>query len=582
MLLLFALLLAACSPSAAPTGSPETSVPEETGKEPGPKPAGTEMETAPAETAAPEDMPKETPEDVPEEAQEETSIVYAATVEEFLKALRPNTEIHLTGRSYNLSRVFGYGNFGGDHYDWEGGYDGFELVISGLKNLSIIADKAGTEIVTDPRYAAVLHFVDCSDVKLSGFTAGHSEGAGYCTGSVLFFTDCERVEVKECELYGCGTYGLELVRSNKVQCLDSVIRDCSYGTVSAINSSAFVMDGCTVYGIQDYNGCFWFNGCNGCAILNSLIRNCEGESLVWSDYSRVFLGGCEVRGNTFTGMFHASLYPITVESCAFQNNSTSGWYFSEWSESLPVVNSDGQTWTDGDLSGMTVSGEVNWTPPEPEQPDTAPVEPSEDGLIHVSNMDELLASLAPGASIYLEDGVYDLSTAAGFGSYSGKYYYWMTCYDGPGLVIRDIEGLNITAGGPHRASIVSVPRYADVISFENCSDISLSNFTAGHTQAVGECAGGVLNFMKSNGITIQDCSLYGCGVYGISAYNSGKLTVRYTEIHDCSYGAVFLTDCDDVSLEHCNIHDIPGATYQIYDCRNATVDGRKLPEGNSF
>ena len=203
-------------------------------------------------------------------------------------------------------------------------------------------------------------------------------------------------------------------------------------------------------------------------------------------------------------------------------------------------------------------------------------------MIHVSNINELLASLAPGVSIYLEDGVYDVSTAVGFGSYSGEFYYWMNSYDGPGLVIRNVEGLSITAGGPHRASIVSVPRYADVISFENCSDITLTNFTAGHTQEPGECAGGVLDFVESNGVTVEDCSLYGCGVFGVSAYNCGNLTVRYTEIHDCSYGAVSLTDCTDITMEHCNIHDIPGATYHIYGCRNVTADGRELAEGLGY
>ena len=566
MLLLCALLLAACAPSAATAGEPEkeTSGVSEEGEVS--VPVETEKEEIPTENTEPE----------------ETEIIYAATTEEFLKALRPNTEIHLTGRSYNLSKSFGYGNFSGDYYDWERGYDSFELVVSGVKNLSIIADKQGTEIVTDPSYAAVLHFVGCSDLKLKGFTAGHSEGAGYCTGSVLYFTECERAEVNGCELYGCGTYGLELERCADIRCVDSVIRDCSYGTVSAMNASGVVIDGCTVYGIDDYSGCFWFSGCNSCAILNSLIRNCGGQSLIRSNYSRVFLGGCEVSGNRFDGMFYADLYPISVEECAFRNNTMSEWYYDEWGRSLRVVNSSGETWEDYDLYGMNVNGEVNWIPPEPEKPDTTPIEPSEDGMIHVSNINELLASLAPGVSIYLEDGVYDVSTAVGFGSYSGEFYYWMNSYDGPGLVIRNVEDLSITAGGPHRASIVSVPRYADVISFENCSDITLTNFTAGHTQEPGECAGGVLDFVESNGVTVEDCSLYGCGVFGISAYNCGNLTVRYTEIHDCSYGAVSLTDCADITMEHCNIHDIPGATYHIYGCRNVTADGRELGEGLGY
>ena len=62
--------------------------------------------------------------------------------------MRPNTEVHLTGRSYNLSQTLGYGNFGGDYYDWNSTYDGYELAVYGLENFSIVADKPGIEVKT--------------------------------------------------------------------------------------------------------------------------------------------------------------------------------------------------------------------------------------------------------------------------------------------------------------------------------------------------------------------------------------------------------------------------------------------------
>jgi polygalacturonase len=197
-------------------------------------------------------------------------------------------------------------------------------------------------------------------------------------------------------------------------------------------------------------------------------------------------------------------------------------------------------------------------------------------MIHVHTVDELLASIAPDTSIYLEDGVYNLSDAADYGTDSGEYYSWMLCYDGPGLVIENVQNLSITAAGPHRAGIVAVPRYADVLGFDRCSDITLRGFTAGHTQAQSDCAGGVLNFMGTEDVLVEDCSLYGCGILGVSGYNSRNMTIRTTEIHHCSYGAISLEGCENVSIEQCNIHDIPVSPFQFYDSKNVTVDEKTV------
>lgn len=557
LLLLAALLLSACSQASAPE---PTAAPEST--------------TTPEPTAAPA---------VGQPAADEREIVYAATTEELLKALRPHTEIHLTGHSYLLSGAFGYGNFGGDYYDWEGGYDGYTLTLRGLYDLSIVADGPGVEIVTEPRYASVLHFVDCSGLELSGFTAGHTEGAGYCTGSVLQFTDCAAVHVSHCVLYGCGTYGLELTRCRDLKCEDSVIRSCSYGAACVMNSKNAVIENCEIFDINNgYNGAFWYSGSRDCALLNSTVRGCEGKCLIQSDYSQgIFLGGCEIGVCSFEGMFCASSYPITVEGCSFRNSTVNGWYYEEFDRSERAVNAAGEELSESELANMQRVTPTVWTAAESPALNTEAVAPSDDGMIHVRTVDELLASLAPNVTIYLEDGVYDLSSAADYGVGSGEYYYWMSCYDGPGLVLRGLDGFTLTAAGPHRASITAEPRYAEVLSFENCSKLTVSNLTAGHVQRPEVCAGGVLQLLECRDATIRDCSLYGCGVLGVTAGSCRNLSVLYTEIHDCSYGAFYLYNCRDGVIEHCNIHDIPGDTYQIYSCRNIVADGATLPEGTS-
>ena len=509
--------------------------------------------------------------------------VQAANVDELLAAIAPNTTITLTGRSYNLTEAADYGGAGTDFYHWNEIYDdGWELVIDHVQGLSIKAARPGTEIVTVPRYACVLKFESCRDIALEGFTAGHTDGPGFCTGAVINLTNCRDVRVEGCDLYGCGTYGLELYRSRGVKALDTTIRDCSYGAVNAVESTDFLLDGCKVYGIESYLGVFSLSSCRDCAVINSLVRNNAGGELVWLSATRDFyIAGCEISGNRFNGMFSCTTYPVVLEGCAFKNNDCEyGWYYDEWQPSEHAVDPSGRTYSDEELDALTLMKDAKWSAPEKAAAPVAAPAPSEDGMIHVRTVDELLASIGPDVSIYLEDGVYDLSEAADYGLEGGEYYSWMLCYDGPGLVIQNVENLSITGAGPHRASITAEPRYADVLGFDNCKNITLKNLTAGHSQAPGDCAGGVLNFMGTSGVVIEDCSLYGCGVMGVTAYDSADMQLLHTEIHHCSYGALSLQDSRDVRIEGCNVHDIPGSLYQIFNCENVSLDGAPLQSQN--
>ena len=522
--------------------------------------------------------------DAPEAAPAEKNQVEAATVDELLKAIAPNTVITLTGRSYDLTRAQGYGVYGSKWYGWNDIYDdGWELEIDNVEGLTIRASRPGTEIITVPRYACVMKFVNCADVVLEGFTAGHSEGPGFCTGAVLNMQGCRNMSVSRCDLYGCGTYGLELERCQGIHTVDSTIRDCSYGAISAGNCRDVLLDGCSIYGIEGVDGVFSLSACRDCALINSVVRSNSSSSLLsLNSVKNFYMAGCEISKNTFEGMFTCTPYPAVIEGCVFADNTCYHWYQENWKISERVVRPDGTAYSDEELAALTLMGNVSWTAPESEEPTVVAPEASEDGQIHVHNVDELLAAIAPNANIYLEDGVYDLSEAAGYGYADSEYWYWMDCYDGPGLVIRGVENLRIAAAGPHRAGIVAVPRYCEVLSFEGCKNISLSGFTAGHTQEPGACAGGVLSFMQSRGFRIEDCSLFGCGIVGVTCMSSGDGEIQHTEIHDCSDGAFYFYDSLDIRISECNIHDIPNYTYQIFNCGSITADGRALPEGASW
>ena len=143
--------------------------------------------------------------------------------------------------------------------------------------------------------------------------------------------------------------------------------------------------------------------------------------------------------------------------------------------------------------------------------------PAEDGVrpdavFQVSTVDELLEAIGPDRVIRLEDGVYNLTEAKSYGDLNaGEYWHWVDAYDGYQLVIRNVAGLWLEGSDAQRCSIVTEPRYANVLAADSSDDLHFSNLTAGHTPGEGYCSGGVLDFYSCSRVWIRNCDLYGCG-----------------------------------------------------------------------
>ena len=106
-------------------------------------------------------------------------------------------------------------------------FDGRQLTLVNMKQL-VIEGEQNSRIVVEPRYAFCLNFVDCSQCTVRNLTIGHTEG-GYCEGGVIGVKRGWRNMVSDCDLYGCGTYGLELEGTNSFSLYSTKIRDCTYG-----------------------------------------------------------------------------------------------------------------------------------------------------------------------------------------------------------------------------------------------------------------------------------------------------------------------------------------------------------------
>ena len=539
-------------------------------------PGGQESETPAdtAESAAPEAAASPSPVPTPEPRS-----VTVSTVDELLSAIAPNTTITLKEGVYDLSLASDYGVAHEEgYYSWVDSFDGPELVISRLSGLSLVGEGEVT-ISATPRYADVLTFSGCTDICLAGLTLGHTEEPGQCVGGVVDLTAVDSAIISQCKLFGCGVIGVRSQDSTGIQVVESEIYDCSYSAAQIYTSFNVVFNNCKIYDNETYSSLFYFSTSENCAVINCEISGNTSPVLLDVSYSPgIYFAGNIVENNPLSGgMFFIAGSEVTVEGCSFGGNG-GAWYVSRSmrgldGESLCPVDAQGNELSESQLQSMEHFTVEGW---EPKTPDSISLPVSEDGYVHVSTVDEFLAAIGPSTSIYLEDGVYDLSTASSYGGFGSQYYVWKdTGVDGPQLVICNLRSLSITGGGADKVTISAAPRYAEVLAFDNCRDIELSGFTAGHTQEPGSCRGGVLYFNESSNVNVSSCSLYGCGVWGVTAIDSSDIAVKDTEIYDCSSGDINLSGCRNVSFDNCNIHD-NGLSRIVSDCLMVTMDGEPL------
>lgn len=151
------------------------------------------------------------------------------------------------------------------------------------------------------------------------------------------------------------------------------------------------------------------------------------------------------------------------------------------------------------------------------------------GLITVSTTQELIEAIAPDRIIKLTKGTYDLSEGW---KTKNRYITWINEHDGPTPVLKSVSNLSLI--GEEGVILVIQPAYGWVLSFDTCSDITLSDITLGHT-VPGYCLGGVLRFKNCENVEIRSCDLYGSGTIGIELERTVSFTMENSIIRECTY-----------------------------------------------
>ena len=130
-------------------------------------------------------------------------------------------------------------------------FDGRQLTICNHKRM-LIRGEGNSRIVVEPRYAFCLNFQNCEQIEIRNLTIGHTEG-GYCQGGVIGVQGGWRVSLQNCDLYGCGTYGLELNDARDFSMYRSVIHDCTYGIMTLNNVEFAKFEQCDFFRNREYS-----------------------------------------------------------------------------------------------------------------------------------------------------------------------------------------------------------------------------------------------------------------------------------------------------------------------------------------
>jgi hypothetical protein len=170
-------------------------------------------------------------------------------------------------------------------------FDGRQLTLVNINQLTIEGEQ-NSRIVVEPRYAFCLNFVDCKHCTVRNLTIGHTEG-GYCEGGVIGIKRGWRNMVSDCDLYGCGTYGLDIDGTNSFSLYSTNIHDCTYGIMQLRNSEAVQCTHCDFFNNREF-ALIESSGCVGTVFEDCRFFANWGDAALFSFDREFTLMGCAV------------------------------------------------------------------------------------------------------------------------------------------------------------------------------------------------------------------------------------------------------------------------------------------------
>ncbi|MBQ9667287.1 MAG: YARHG domain-containing protein [Prevotella sp.] len=129
-------------------------------------------------------------------------------------------------------------------------FDGRQLTICNYKQI-VIRGEGNSHIVVQPRHAFCLNFVNCEQIEIRNLIIGHTVG-GSCEGGVIGVDGGWRISIHDCDLYGCGTYGVQLQNTRDFSMYASNIHDCTYGIMTLQNVEFAKFERCDFFRNREF------------------------------------------------------------------------------------------------------------------------------------------------------------------------------------------------------------------------------------------------------------------------------------------------------------------------------------------
>ncbi|MBQ5607880.1 MAG: right-handed parallel beta-helix repeat-containing protein, partial [Oscillospiraceae bacterium] len=315
--------------------------------------------------------------------------------------------------------------------------------------------------------------------------------------------------------------------------------------------------------------------------------------IILNDTNEITISGCDIESSYVHYLLSCrNAYETELTGNRFMHNTVSDVAFNLTS-GRPVAadnqfrNNDLLAWYEGtnrlvDTLGVEITAEALDSIHA-----TTPKNTGTRNEVHVSTADELLAAIGPDTEIVLDAETYDLSKTSNYGKTNGNYYFWQQAYDGYELVIYKVNNMTIRSSDDNmkKHTVSTAPRYANVMHFNMCSNITLSGFTAGHTEAPGDCGGGVIRLTGSKNVLVNNCGLFGCGTIGVDIWSSENVFVTECDIYECSVGGVCVYETDTVTIQNTSFRDLggynngyPGYVVAVMSSSNVTLDGKEVTD----
>lgn len=253
--------------------------------------------------------------------------VSVSTVEELLAAIAPNTEIVLAAGVYDVGTDAQKYTEGNEYctFDTQGFPDWDPLlVISGVENLCIRAEKGAEVILTAPHKNdchAVISVIDCPNLTISGVTVtGNAEHD-------LLLESCADVRLEGCTLrweeddaYRGMPIGIGLTDCGDVTVSNCKIENCA-SAIFAMRSRSVTFSGCEISGCMD---AMWMSNVENTVVTGCSIHDCRNGSP--SDEED---GEGEASYLISIDGISDRVLSVTIEDCAFYNNDSTFFFAAD-------------------------------------------------------------------------------------------------------------------------------------------------------------------------------------------------------------------------------------------------------------